>query len=449
MDIKSSESIKESNNKENNENTETIYFSLDEESKIELYLEKGFIKNLLYKNYCNSGNALNLILKTNLSKYSITKFEDDKTILDKNKIYSSNKNEITKILLSINNNLSKFENIDNLSISSGNSDIGINDNEFFIALANIYLNKRPKNIIVKFMLSFSRVYRKNYFETNRPTYKEFIKKLEINESDNNILFIIPITCLEHYSLMLVYNYKIYLLDYGLVHSSDDEYLNISYKSETLNKKLNDLNFSQFNELDIIIDNLLKDSELNLEEEINSLIKEQSGEIIEIIQQFIESEIKLSKKSILNEKKCYGDYNTFHNENLCKMINSLNNFSLQGSQTCSYYCMASMILIVKNEYNIQDIIDLTHKGIFQILIIKILLEEMFSNKQNVFIINNNELNTEYEIFKSKEYIIGIRKAIDYIYINLDNKILKFKPEIILDIDNIKKMLISKGFYIMNK
>ena len=71
----------------------------------------------------------------------------------------------------------------------------------------------------------------------------------------------------------------------------------------------------------------------------------------------------SKKSILNEKKCYGDYNTFHNENLCKMINSLNNFSLQGSQTCSYYCMASMILIVKNEYNIQDIIDLTHKGIF--------------------------------------------------------------------------------------
>ena len=137
MDIKSNESIKESNNKENNENTETIYFSLDEESKIELYLEKGFIKNLLYKNYCNSGNALSLILKKNLSKYSITKFEDDKTILDKNKIYSSNKNEITKILLSINNNLSKFENIDNLSISSGNSDIGISDNEFFIALANI------------------------------------------------------------------------------------------------------------------------------------------------------------------------------------------------------------------------------------------------------------------------------------------------------------------------
>ena len=53
-----------------------------------------------------------------------------------------------------------------------------------------------------------------------------------------------------------------------------------------------------------------------------------------------------------------------------MINSLNNFSFQGSQTCSYYCMALMILIVKNEYNIQDIIDLTHKGIFQILIIKI-------------------------------------------------------------------------------
>ena len=70
------------------------------------------------------------------------------------------------------------------------------------------------------MLSFSSIYGKNYFETNRLTYKEFIKKLEINESDNNILFIIPITCLEHYSLMLVHNYKIYLLDYCLVNSSD-------------------------------------------------------------------------------------------------------------------------------------------------------------------------------------------------------------------------------------
>ena len=91
-------------------------------------------------------------------------------------------------------------------------------------------------------------------------YKEFIKKLEINESDNNILFIIPIT-----------------------------------------KKLNDLNFSQFNEIYIIIDNLLKDSELNLEKEINFLIKKQSDEIIKVIHQFVESEIKLSKNSILNEK----------------------------------------------------------------------------------------------------------------------------------------------------
>ena len=117
-------------------------------------------------------------------------------------------------------------------------------------------------------------------------YKEFIKKSETNESDNNILFIIPIT-----------------------------------------KKLNDLNFSQFNEIYIIIDNLLKDSELNLEKEINSLIKKQSDEIIEVIHQFVESEIKLSKNSILNEKKCFDNYNIFHNENLCKMINSLEIFTL--------------------------------------------------------------------------------------------------------------------------
>ena len=46
----------------------------------------------------------------------MTIFGDNKNILDKNKINSSNKDGIIKILSLINNNLSKYENIDNLSI---------------------------------------------------------------------------------------------------------------------------------------------------------------------------------------------------------------------------------------------------------------------------------------------------------------------------------------------
>ena len=55
--------------------------------------------------------------------------------------------------------------------------------------------------------------------------------------------------------------------------------------------------------------------------------------------------------------------------------------------------------------------MTKKGIFQILSIKLLLEELFSNNQNIFknndndnYINNNEL---YEIYKLEDYRIGIK------------------------------------------
>ena len=465
MNIKS---IIESNDEKDNK---TINFYLDNEMKIKLHYDgKGNIKKLLYCNGCNSDNAFNLVIKKNLSNFiskneenikiliheknnpakdNNTILENVKTIQNRDKINSLKKIEMEKIFLAMNDNKSINENDDNLSILSGNSDIGINEEDFVILLAIICQNIRPKNIKIKYMPSLSDTYVKNYFEISRPSYKEFIEKLEIDESDNNIMLIIPLSCLDHFSLMLVHNYEIYLLDYGLVHSSDDEYLAISNKSEELYKKLINLNFQKFNELDIIIKNILNNSELNLENEINLLTKAEKEEIIEIIRQYIEVEIKISKKFILNAEKCYGDISTFYNENLCKMINSLNNFSIQGSQTCSYFCIASMILIAKKGYNIKNIIDLTHKGIFQILTIKILLEKIFMNTQNIFIINNNEIKKEYEIFKSNDYTILIRKDINYIYIKSDNKLLKFKPEIILDMENIKKMLISKGFYVMNK
>ena len=134
---------------------------------------------------------------------------------------------------------------------------------------------------------------------------------------------------------------------------------------------------------------------------------------------------------------------FFNENLYKKIKSLNNYAIQGSQTFSYYCIASLLLIIKEEYDINKIINLSKIGVFQILTIKLLLEELFSNNQNIFKINDNDINIEYEVFELKNYKIGIKKVIDYIYLNMDNKLLKFHPNIILNIEYIKEMLISKG------
>ena len=196
---------------------------------------------------------------------------------------------------------------------------------------------------------------------------------------------------------------------------------------------------------------MTESEFILENQIKSLLEGQNDDIVKYVREYINLEIKLSKKFILDEDNCYGGPSVFYNENLYKNIKSLNNYAIQGTQTCGYYSMASLLLIIKNKYNIKDIIDLAKKGIFQILSIKILLEELFSNNQNIFKINDNDDymkdNDLNEIYKLEDYRIGI-KVIDLIYIKIDNKLLKFKPQIILDMDHIKKMLISKGFYRTN-
>ena len=51
-----------------------------------------------------------------------------------------------------------------------------------------------------------------FLKKKKPSYEDFINQLEISESNNNTLFIFPLTSLDHLSLMIVCNYKLYLLD---------------------------------------------------------------------------------------------------------------------------------------------------------------------------------------------------------------------------------------------
>ena len=459
-----------------NENIEInhIIYNDDEDLKIQLNLdEEGNIISLLYYEDFNPERTLDIILKKNLEKYAIDKknndssqeknnsrqkniiVEEDKTAENKKKLIQEKidlvqvDQKFTEIFQLLNNIGSFEENIDNQSSLSGKSDIGMPEKHFFIGLAYIYLKKKPKNIILKFIVSFYSLFSENYFEKTRPLYKNFVDLLKEKGINNDKLFVIPLTSLDHFSLMLVYNYELYLIDFGLYHSSDDEYSKVTNEIDQLYNELNNLKFKGFDKIESIIKDALSVNELNLENEINLLTKNQEGRIIQLVRQLINLEIKLSKKYILDGQNCYGDPSVFFNENLYKKIKSLNNYAIQGSQTFSYYCIASLLLIIKEEYDINKIINLSKIGVFQILTIKLLLEELFSNNQNIFKINDNDINIEYEVFELKNYKIGIKKVIDYIYLNMDNKLLKFHPTIILNIEYIKEMLISKGFKKINK
>ena len=229
--------------------------------KMELYLnKKGNIEKLLYFNDCNSDNALNLILKKNLMKYKLMTGEEndcstenkinriqifeeeDNNVENKNnlvqgKIKLSNKNEKSQIFHLLDSSSRSEESFENIRISSGKSDIGLNDVDFFVGIAYIYLKKHPNNIILKIMPFLLNNFENDFFEEKKPSYEDFINQLEISESNNNTLFIFPLTSLDHLSLMIVCNYKLYLLDSGLYHSSDDSYSFISKKIDKLYHEL--------------------------------------------------------------------------------------------------------------------------------------------------------------------------------------------------------------------
>ena len=139
----------------------------------------------------------------------------------------------------------------------------------------IYL-KKTKNIILKFIVSLWCFFSENYFEKKRTSYKNSVEVLKEKGLNNNKLFVLTLTSLDNFSLMLVYNYELYLINFGLFRSSDDEYTKVTNEIDQLFNKLNDLKCQEFDKIKSIINDVLNANELNLENEINLLNKNEEA-----------------------------------------------------------------------------------------------------------------------------------------------------------------------------
>ena len=282
-------------------------------------------------------------------------------------------------------------------------DIGMNDNEFYIALELInQINKQKnKNIILKLFNYYPNgVLNENYFSIKKDLkYKQFLLDIGLNElSNKNKIIILPLNIYYHFSLLLIYNENTYIIDFGLYYTVDNY-------SQTLRKQINDLDneittFFNSNNYDSetiwnIIDKYGNIDEIN--QELKNIIKkdDEQEKLVELIKKYYKIFNESSKVSILKKNQRL-DIMLF-NDDLSKNIKVLNSYSIQGKQSCSYFCLAAFKLITDKEYNFNDILELFKDAKFQIMVLKILFEEFLQDKQNIFKINENMKKDDYNIY----------------------------------------------------
>lgn len=334
-------------------------------------------------------------------------------------------------------------------------DIGMNDNEFYIALGLInQINKQKnKNIILKIFNYYPKgVLSDDYFSIkNDLKYKQFLLDIGLNElSSKNKIIILPLSIYYHFSLLLIYNENMYIIDFGLYYVVDDY-------SQILRNKLNDLDneittFIDSNNYDTITIWNIIDKYGNIDEikpELKNIIKEDDKleKFIELIENYYNKFNESNNIFILKDNPRL-DIRLF-NDDLSKNIKVLNLYSIQGKQSCSYLCLAAFKLITDKEYNFNDLLELFKDAKFQIMVLKILFEEFLQDKQNIFKINENMEKNDYNIYIKGKNKIGIKKCIsNNLRINLKNKSngLLLKKELFIDEDAIKNMLNNNGYVI---
>ena len=165
--------------------------------------------------------------------------------------------------------------LDNCFTNSNQKEIGMNDMEFFIGMGIINeLNKNP-NIILKLINFYPNgPLSDDYFKLHKTDCKKFIEELNIDYFPfKNRIVIVPLNIDYHFSLLLIYQMELYLIDYGMIHSTDC-YLNDMIKkmeqfessiSEYLiNKNLNNFEIEVFN----IIENFEEDEKKYKLKQIN-------------------------------------------------------------------------------------------------------------------------------------------------------------------------------------
>ena len=371
-------------------------------------------------------------------------------------------------------NLKKFILMNNYTIKNGlnlllynlltggdtteDEDIGLKDKDLFMGLEIIRKINENKNkhIILKLfdffpMSSFG----EDYFSIQKPNLLQFLNDIAIDDMIyKNKIIIIPLTVCDHFSLLLIYNKNVFILDFGLVHIIDNKTLLLKQKSDEYENSITNFinnknyNYDQSEIIWKIIDNYNDNDIDNMKEKLKNIIKNEEDQILffDLINAYIPAYAKLKNAKILRDNPRI-DLDIFKNKNLEENIKVLNLFGIQGSQGCGYFCLAAFKYITSKEFSFEDIMNLFNDTTFQINVLKTLCDDLFNDERKIFTINEKVPKNEYNIYHKNNNQIGIRKSIKELrFKNIDNIYLSIKSEYLFDFLAIHIMLIEKGYEI---
>jgi len=328
-------------------------------------------------------------------------------------------------------------------------DLGINDEEFLIGLEIINRINKNENIILKLFNFHPRgLFDDNYFQIKKPNFLQFLA--DFGKDDDlvyNKIIIVPINILTHFSLLLIYNKKMYILDFGLFFVIDDNKLQIQKELDDYDNRITDyLDNKKYNSSKIwqIIDKYENDSDIKYEEIRNIIEKKDQDNLFNLIKHYKLAQNKIDDIYFLKDNPRI-DSKIFKNNNLEENIKILNLYAIQGSQSCGYFCLAAFEFIKRKIYNFENLLELFNDATFQINILKILCNEFIGDDRKIFKINEEMSKIDYYIYIKKNNKIGINKSINELRIKRNNNnYTLLNSKYFFDLKAIHYMLIDKGY-----
>ena len=302
-------------------------------------------------------------------------------------------------------------------------DLGINDEEFLIGLEIINRINKNENIILKLFNFHPRgLFDDNYFQIKKPNFLQFLA--DFGKDDDlvyNKIIIVPINILTHFSLLLIYNKKMYILDFGLFFVIDDNKLQIQKELDDYDNRITDyLDNKKYNSSKIwqIIDKYENDSDIKYEEIRNIIEKKDQDNLFNLIKHYKLAQNKIDDIYFFKDNPRI-DSKIFKNNNLEENIKILNLYAIQGSQSCGYFCLAAFEFIKRKIYNFENLLELFNDATFQINILKILCNEFIGDDRKIFKINEEMSKIDYYIYIKKNNKIGMNKSINELRIKRNN------------------------------
>ena len=332
-------------------------------------------------------------------------------------------------------------------------EIGMNDNELFTCLEILNRINTNKNIILKFFNFYPRgIFAEDYFSINEPNYEKFLEDIKIDDAIyKNKLIIIPLNIYNHYSLILIYNKKTYILDFGLSLIIDEQShelkKNINNFEDNISKFIIDKNYNNDKVWKIIDNDESIENNENSNEKLKTIIKdEDQDEFFNLLTKY-KSEINKSKSIKILKYNPILDIDIFKNEDLIKNINILNKFCIQGSQGCGYFCISAFKFIISLKNNVEELLNLFTDSIFQIKVLKILCDELIQDELKIFLINEKIPKDGYIVYIKNENKIAIKKDVEKLcFKNFTKNNISFDINLLIDLNTISQMLLYQGYKI---